>query len=131
MTTDKEKWMQKKDLENEGWSLDGSDISIHSSDETPRHLTLKTMAALKLQRMGRAWECEVEMGDKGVVDILAWGSGGKATVYEMETAYSPERAREKADQYAGGMVRDVIVIPVKEAPESPGDMLEWLDGYIA
>jgi len=130
MPNDKENWIQEKRLEEEGWSLKDRDISIHNSDETPRHLTLKAMVALKLTRMGRPWECEAEFPGKGVIDVLAWGSGGKATAYEVETAYSPQKARDKADQYAGGEIRDVIVIPVQEAPETPGEMLDWLDQYV-
>lgn len=127
---DREIWLQAKRLEREGWNLMGRDISIHNSKETPRHLMLKSLVALKLHRLGRAWECEVEFPGKGIVDVLEWGTRGKAVVYEIETAHSPKKAREKAEQYAGGSVRDVIVIPAQDSPDSPEEIMDWLDQYV-
>lgn len=106
-------------------------VKAHNSDETLRHFLIKSTIAHILQEAGRSWETEAELqGDRGVVDVLDLGpSDGKAMVYEVETSYSPQRARDKLDQYQrdhNPLIRDVIVIPAKEAPTDIHELREWL-----
>ena len=91
---------------------------------------MKAVLALKLQRAGRRWDTEVNSAG-GRVDVLDLGPpDGRAVVYEVETGATPEKRREKASQYAGGAVRDVITVDPAEAPGEPREILGWLDNFV-
>jgi len=129
--TRKDRWIKRVTLKSEGIAVDDAMNTIHNKDETAKHLTLKMMVGLTLARKDRVYSIEAPV-EGGVVDVLDWGeSTGKAVAYEVETASNPKAHRDKREQYVGGEVRDVIVIPVTEAPDTPEEMLEWLGGYIA
>lgn len=116
-------------LKDEGWVVDYHDegVYLHSADETPKHLTLKAIIALVLRQEGRPFETEAELKGKGRVDVLDWGPiDGKAVVYEVETDCSQNRRREKAEQYSGCEVRDVIVFDTRDAPDGVNGMYAWV-----
>lgn len=49
---------------------------------------------------------------------------------EVEQRATPKHCREKADRYAGGAVRDVLVVPVADAPDGVDAMAEWVAGFV-
>jgi len=123
------KYRKYTELQEEGWDVDYHDegIHLHGADETPEHLALKAIIGLVLRQEGRPFETEAELDGKGRVDVLDWGPiDGKAIVYEVETDCSQKRKREKADQYAGGVVRDVIVFDTRDAPDGVSGMYAWV-----
>ena len=125
---------KKAKLADGGWDVDYHDegIYLHSDNETPKHLALKAMLALLLRKKGRSFDTEARLEDKGRVDVLDWGPiDGKAVAYEVESGLTEQRKQEKIEQYVGGEVRDVIVIPVQDAPEAPKEMLDWLETYVS
>lgn len=130
--TDKEEWKRGSDLLEEGMGAIYNDVGIHSSDETLRHYVVKAVLAKCLHDAGRSWGCEVELGGgRGVVDIIDLGpADGRAIVYEVESTVTPQRKQAKVDQYVGGLVRDVIVIPAEECPADWRAIPEWLQGYV-
>lgn len=127
----KEKYRRAGRVLANGLSGLNGGVRLHNSDETQRHVHIKAELANILQEAGRNWGTEVELqNERGVVDVLDLGSSdGKAMVYEVETSYSPQRARDKLNQYQRDhdpLIRDVIVIPAKEAPTDIHEMREWL-----
>lgn len=121
-------WEKKRGMERgAGFNLKPSAIRIHSSDETPKHLLVKSMLALVLQNRERQWDTEVK-GPGGRVDVLDLGpTDGKPVIYEVETDVTDTQARKKANQYAGEHVRDVIVIDPDDVPDTPTEAYQYLD----
>lgn len=127
------KWARKQELLDGGWSMANERaIKVHNPNETEKHLALKAMLALLLERRGRVWSTEEKLeGEKGRADVMDWGpKDGRAVVYEVETDATKAKAREKASQYAGGAVRDVIVLDTRDAPDEPAEMLVWLEEQV-
>lgn len=105
-------------------------IRLHSRDETPKHAVLKTLLAREIQRRGRRWDTEVKVGD-GRVDVLDFGPvDERAVVYEIQTQNTPEIRQQKADQYVGGAVRDVLFIDPTEAPDTIGELTDWVQSEV-
>lgn len=62
---------------------------------------------------------------------MNWGPpDGKAVVFEIESQWTPKRAREKVSQYKNWIIRDVIVIPAEDAPEGIIAAYAWLNDYV-
>jgi hypothetical protein len=128
---DKEEWLAEQAVSETGFKLKPPAIRLHSADETPKHLTVKALLALKLQQMDRRWDTEVKMESGGRVDVLDLGpADGKAVVYEVQTNATPAEIERKVEQYVGPAVRDVLVIDPTNAPDEPGAILEWLDSHV-
>lgn len=128
--TDKDDWLQERDLDDSGFDLKPPAVRLHGPGESVKHLVVKAALALKLERAGRRWDTEVG-APGGIVDVLDLGPpNGRSVVYEIETGATPKRASEKASQYAGGPVRDVIVIDPTDAPDDPGEIMSWLDNHV-
>lgn len=124
---DYEDWRQKKDLSKRGFVIKPSAIRIHNSDETPKHLMVKAMLALVLQRKDRSWDTEVSC-DAGRADVYDAGPiGEKAMIYEVETGVTKAQRKKKSEQYTGGPIRDTIVIDPADVPNDPTKAVEWLE----
>lgn len=124
-------YRRKRWLQNWGWDTDTGAVHLHNSSETAKHLIVKALLAWAIQRRGRPWATEVRVGDRGVADVLDWGpKDGRAVVYEVETNPTPERVERKVEQFVGGPVRDVLVVPVDEAPGELATLVEWTEKFV-
>ena len=113
-----------------GWKPKPAAIRIHNSDETPKHLMVKAMLALVLQKKDRVWDTEVKC-DNGRADVYDSGPiGEKGLIYEIETGVTPKRKKEKREQYTGGPIRDTIVIDPADVPDDPDEAVKWLQDNI-
>jgi len=109
--------------------LDGFDQfesqRFHSA-EGPKHYLLKHYTAYLINQAGREVGLEVETDD-GEIDILDLGESDEgALAIEIETAYSPQKAEEKREQYTSDLIRDVKVLPARDAPDDLEDMEAWI-----
>lgn len=132
--TDRDDWLTGQDLGDRGFEIRPASeraVRVHGRKETPEHLVTKALLALALQRSGRAWDTEVvtESGDQ--VDVLDFGpADGDAVVYEAQSNATPAEAKAKADQYAGGPVRDVVVVDPVELLPDLDPALEMVDSMV-
>lgn len=126
-------WVQRKELNRCDIQVKPeSAIRLHSSTETPKHLVVKALLARELQRNGRPFDTEVKIGDVGRVDVLDFGEFDEAPiVYEVETGVTPKKAKAKANQYAVGPIRDVIILDPTEAPDDVAGIVDWLRAEVA
>ncbi len=123
---DKENKLRLVYRELDGFDDFGPDL-LHSA-EGPKHLTCKLLSAYLIQDAGRDVAIEKEL-ESGEVDVLDLGDSDEpARVIELETSCSPQKKREKMEQYAGNseLIGDVHTLPIKEAPDDLNDLLEWL-----
>jgi len=109
--------------------LDGFDAfetdRFHGGEDYNHHM-VKCAAAYLINDAGRdvALECDV---DGGEVDVLDLGeSDQQATAIEIETAYSPQKERDKLEQYRSDLIGEVIVVPAREAPDELDALNDWL-----
>lgn len=113
--------------------LDGFDQfesqRFHSA-EGPKHYLLKHYTAYLINQAGREVGLEVETDD-GEIDILDLGESDEgALAIEIETAYSPQKAEEKREQYTSELIRDVKVLPARDAPDDLEAMEAWIRSRI-
>ncbi len=111
--------------------LDGFDAlekdRFYGSEDT-FHFICKHLAAKIITDEGRDVCIEIDV-DGGTIDVLDMGESTEpARAVELETAYSPQTAREKYEQYAEGseLIEDVHVIPIGDAPTD----LDELEAYL-
>ena len=109
--------------------LDGFDgfgpKMIHSA-EGPKHLTCKLLTAYLIDDAGREVAIERETPG-GVVDVLDLGeSDSGAVAIELETSCSPQKKRDKLEQYQTELITEVITLPIAEAPDDLDALEEWL-----
>jgi len=98
---------------------------FHSA-EGPKHYLLKHYTAYLINQAGREVGLEVETDD-GEIDILDLGESDEgALAIEIETAYSPQKAEEKREQYTSELIRDVKTLPARDAPDDLEDMEAWI-----
>lgn len=132
MTSKKEaeQWKQRKGLEDSGYEPRWDNgVFLHGTGETAKHAHVKLALARVLQekRGKNGWDTEVP-GPNGRVDVLDLGpDDGAPVVYEVETGVSPARRKEKAEQYAVGPVRDVLVLDPEDAPDNLEPLHEWAE----
>lgn len=110
--------------ELDGFDQFGPEI-LHSAEGT-KHLTCKLLTAYLISEAGRevAIECDTP---GGVVDVLDLGeSDTGATAIELETSCSPQKKREKLEQYRTELITEVITLPIKEAPDDLDGLEAWL-----
>ena len=125
---EKADWLTGNDLDDAGYQpKPESAIRLHNSKETTKHLVMKSLVVMMLQRKGRRWDTEVKCPN-GRVDVLDFGPpDGGALVYEIETSPTPSVGKEKAEKYAIGPVRDVIVLDAAEAPNELPQLAAWIE----
>jgi len=98
---------------------------FHSA-EGPKHYLLKHYTAYLINQAGREVGLEVQTDD-GEIDILDLGESDEgALAIEVETAYSPQKVEEKREQYTSELIRDVIVLPAREAPTEFDELEAWI-----
>lgn len=128
-----EQWKDRQDLEETGYEPRWDNgVFLHGTGETPKHAHVKLALARVLQakRGTNGWDTEVK-GPDGRVDVLDLGpTDGQPVVYEVETGASPARRQEKAQQYAVGPVRDVIVLDPEDAPDNLHDLQAWAERQV-
>ena len=119
-------WKKRKQLESEGFNIKPNrGVKLHSHN-TPKHEFVKTMLCFALDELGREWDTEVTCAT-GRVDVYSAGPvDGAPVVYEVETGVTRKQALEKADQYAIGPIRDVIVIDPEDVPDAPAEAIDYL-----
>lgn len=124
-------YVKRQELEKLGFDVHQKPaVHLDSIRETDRHAHCKLALAREIHSRGRRFDTEVS-GPGGRVDVLDLGApGDDVLVYEVETDVTDTRRREKADQYAGGPVRDVIVVDPTEAPITIHKLSEWANGVI-
>jgi hypothetical protein len=130
---EKEQWKVRLDLENTGYEPRWDNgVFLHGQGETAKHAHVKlALARVLQQKRGKdGWDTEVP-GPNGRVDVLDLGpTDGQPVVYEVESNATPARRAEKAEQYAVGPVRDVIVLDPTDAPDSVEEMEAWAEGQV-
>ena len=123
-------WKDRQDLEDTGYEPRWDNgVFLHGQGETAKHAHVKLALARVLQqkRGKNGWDTEVP-GPNGRVDVLDLGpTDGQPVVYEVETGATPARRKEKAEQYAVGPVRDVIVLDPTDAPDDVQSLHEWAE----
>lgn len=128
-----EQWKDRQDLEESGYEPRWDNgVFLHGTGETPKHAHVKLALARVLQekRGKNGWDTEVP-GPNGTVDVLDLGpTDGQPVVYEVETGATPARRKEKAEQYAVGPVRDVLVLDPEDAPDSIPALTEWAEQQV-
>lgn len=125
---DKADWQKERDLDDEGYQINPEPaIRPHGSNETPKHLIIKSLIVRALMQEGRSWDTEVK-GPNGRVDVLDYGPPeGNPVVYEVETGCTQATRREKARKYAVGPVRDVLFIDPEDAPDDIAALTEYVE----
>jgi len=130
---EKDEWMKRQDLGDVGLEpRHDNGVFLHGQGETAKHAHVKLALARVLQqkRGKNGWDTEVP-GPNGRVDVLDLGpTDGQPVVYEVETGATPARRKEKAEQYAVGPVRDVIVLDPTDAPDDVQALHEWAEREI-
>lgn len=112
--------------------LDGFDSlerDIFYGSEGKKHYISKLLAAKLISDAGRDVAVELELDDGSTIDVLDLGESTEhARAIELETAYTPQTAREKYEQYAEGsdLIGDVHVLPIAEAPNDLDALESWL-----
>lgn len=119
------------DLAEHGIEVRRPAVRLHSGTETAKHLTLKALLAREFLRNDIPYDTEVRV-ESGRIDVLSLGGpDDKPVAYEFESNCTPQRARNKAEQYAVGPIRDVIVLDPTDAPETVSAIPEWLRTEVA
>jgi hypothetical protein len=128
---EREDWIKGQDLDDAGYAPKPEPaIRLHGSNETTKHLMLKSLVAQVLRERGHKFDTEVK-GPNGRVDVLDFGlPDSKPVVYEVETDLTPQARREKAAQYAVGPVRDVLFLDPTDAPDDIHAMKEWVEEQV-
>lgn len=109
--------------------LDGFDQlekSRYHSGEDLKHHICKCMAAYLINKAGRdvAIECETPNGE---IDVLDLGESEEpARAIELETSCSPQKKREKLEQYQSPLIAYVLTIDISDAPDDLEDLESWL-----
>lgn len=121
-------WVSKKRLERSGIDLKPPAVRLHGRNESAKHAVMKLLVAREIQRRGRKWDTEVNVGD-GRVDVLDLGEPDEPPVaYEIQTGLTPSARRSKARLYCQGTpIRDVLFLDPEEAPAA----LPGLVAYVA
>lgn len=128
---DHDDYVKRQELEQLGFDVHKQPaVHLDSVRETDRHAHVKLALAREIHSRGRRFDTEVA-GPGGRVDVLDLGApGDDVLVYEVETDVTDTRRREKANQYASGPVRDVIVVDPTSAPLNIKDLSVWASGVI-
>jgi hypothetical protein len=128
---EKEDWKKSKDFESAGIETHKRPgVYVDGPRETPKHLFVKAMLGLVLTKKDRKWDTEVKV-NSGRIDVLSFGDPDSEPVaYEVETNVTPKRARQKANQYAIGRIRDVLVIDPQDTPDDPEEAVKYLENNV-
>jgi len=108
-------------------------IQFNSGSETVRHLLVKACAGYVAHQNGYRVNSEVEIEDKGVVDILLWGHESRSTtVVEIETSPTEETIESKLDRYyrACEPIQEIYILNPNNAPMDRADMTKWVANEI-
>lgn len=112
----------------DGW--DALDDSHHGAEGLRHHL-LKHAVAHLIRDAGREVGVEVKTRD-GEIDVLDMGRSDEgALAIEIETAHSPEKVDSKVAQYESDLIRDVVVLPAREAPTEIDALEMWIKEYVS
>lgn len=99
----------------------------HGESEKLNHRVAKTVAASVLSDDGYRTHSEVPTDEGNEIDVIGYGHPNrKPVVIEVENSLDEETRSKKIDQYLIGDVREVFVISLDEAPDSPGELYEHI-----
>lgn len=129
--SERDDWIRTRDLNNDGWSLTEG-VVRHSRTETIEHFVAKAIAYKHIRDAGRGASTEAEHETQGRVDVLDHGPAESFPVaVEIESSPNPKRVREKALRYSSEtLVRDVLVLDLRDAPERVDAFAGWVAGQL-
>jgi hypothetical protein len=113
--------------------FDSLERDIFYGSEGKKHYISKLLAAKLISDAGRDVAVELELDDGSTIDVLDLGESEEcARAIELETAFSPQTAREKYERYAedSELIGDVHVLPISEAPNDLDKLESWLKDQI-
>lgn len=132
--TDKRRYQEYADrteLSKCGWNVTKAS-RYNSGSETLAHAVCKVLVGHYLTHIkGRNVCFEATHGERGEIDVLAWGNEDTPIAVECETSPTDDVINDKIDRYVKGTpIRECFVLNPNEMPENYFKAFEWIENQL-